>query len=445
MKPYKSIKKLLVGICLLSLIVNTPLITFGQSQATTPAKQISLSVNQIALNTDVPPLIFDGRVFVPFRRILETLGASVIWDSESQTAFAIKSPISMALRPGSPDAFINGIPVPMEAPVRIIDGRVLVPLRFVSERLGATVIWNDQSRSVSIVSDTMVATDPPATVADAVHENVGLNSPLDALLSAKGQPQHIMESQYGFYWYVYHDQYKNLQLYGIRNQMVVAHYSNLPRTIGNMALSPQSRQSDVRKALGTPITTIQKNNVIYSYQDKNVDIFKVGGDYLHVFYDHISNSTTIGYLWLSTTEQNNLMGYYGTLTPEVLVDHEYMMFLLINSSRVEGGLAPLAWAKEVQPAARAHSRDMALNQYFGHVSPSGSTPIDRIQALGIPFQSTAENLAAGQFDALHAHNALLNSPGHRANIFGDFVRLGVGIASGGPYQIYYTNTYYTPQ
>ena len=80
---------------------------------------------------------------------------------------------------------------------------------------------------------------------------------------------------------------------------------------------------------------------------------------------------------------------------------------------------------------RKHSSDMFARGYFAHYTPEGESPFDRMNAAGVKYVSAGENLALAPTLML-AHNGLMNSPGHRANILRpQFGRVGIGIVDGG--------------
>ncbi len=113
---------------------------------------------------------------------------------------------------------------------------------------------------------------------------------------------------------------------------------------------------------------------------------------------------------------------------------------LINQQRAGHRLAPLQPNAALTGAAGGHSRDMVARKYFDHVSPSGSTPLDRIRQVGYltPHASyrIAENIAAatGPYATPAAIVRMwMNSAGHRANILNASYRdTGLGIAPGAP-------------
>lgn len=114
-------------------------------------------------------------------------------------------------------------------------------------------------------------------------------------------------------------------------------------------------------------------------------------------------------------------------------DLESEMLNYLNAERVKHGLSPLAFDEELLPVARQHAQDMFARSYFSHISPEEETPFDRIRKANIPFLTAGENLAIAQTLAL-AHDGLMDSPGHRANILQQaFGRVGIGVLDGGVY------------
>lgn len=114
-------------------------------------------------------------------------------------------------------------------------------------------------------------------------------------------------------------------------------------------------------------------------------------------------------------------------------DLEAGMLLLVNEERKKAGIKPLIADPELQAVARAHSKDMFARGYFAHVSPDGKDPFDRMKAAHVRFLTAGENLALAQ-TLPQAHDGLMKSPGHRANILQpQFGRVGIGIVEGGIY------------
>lgn len=96
------------------------------------------------------PVNWNGSALVPFRAIFESLGATVKWDSSTQTVTATREGKTIVLTIGSNIAYVNGVPVTLSAPAQLINGITMVPVRFVSEALGGVVEWNEASKSVVV-------------------------------------------------------------------------------------------------------------------------------------------------------------------------------------------------------------------------------------------------------------------------------------------------------
>lgn len=127
--------------------------------------------------------------------------------------------------------------------------------------------------------------------------------------------------------------------------------------------------------------------------------------------------------------------------PKVRESLEAEMLLMINEERAKEGLQPLVADTQLREVARLHSRDMFARSYFSHVTPDGLTPFDRIRQADIPFRTAGENLALAQTLAI-AHQGLMDSPGHRANILkSSFGRVGIGILDGGIYGLMVTQKF----
>ncbi len=103
---------------------------------------------------------------------------------------------------------------------------------------------------------------------------------------------------------------------------------------------------------------------------------------------------------------------------------------LVNDERRRFGLTQLPIDATLAEAAREHSRDMAENHYFGHVSPTRGGLDKRLHAAGYAARDAAENVAeAGSLVDLH--QSLMRSPGHRANILAsDVTQMGIGAVRG---------------
>lgn len=127
--------------------------------------------------------------------------------------------------------------------------------------------------------------------------------------------------------------------------------------------------------------------------------------------------------------------------PKPRPDLESQMLDLLNEERAKANLPALTLDEELTAVARQHAKDMFVRSYFSHISPEGNTPFDRIRAANISFLIAGENLALAQNLPL-AHEGLMDSPGHRANILRKtFGRVGIGILDGGVHGLMVTQKF----
>ncbi|MBP2016790.1 hypothetical protein J2Z79_000163 [Symbiobacterium terraclitae] len=110
---------------------------------------VRLVINGVEIRPDVPPMIQDGRTLVPIRFLAEPLGFAVAWDGDTGTV-TLSGPKVIQLTVGRDEAVVDGAAVVLDAPAVNVGGRVLIPLRFVAEQLGAEVGWDGESRTVAV-------------------------------------------------------------------------------------------------------------------------------------------------------------------------------------------------------------------------------------------------------------------------------------------------------
>lgn len=117
------------------------------------------------------------------------------------------------------------------------------------------------------------------------------------------------------------------------------------------------------------------------------------------------------------------------------------MWQLVNMERTSRGLNALQIHPGLVKLARMKSQDMITHNYFSHQSPTYGSPFDMMRREGISYRFAGENLA-GAPTVERAHTALMNSPGHRANILNpNFTHIGIGIIDGGMFGKMFTQMF----
>lgn len=109
-----------------------------------------MTVNGIETEIDTAPVIIDGRTLVPIRAIIEAMGGSVNWNDDTKTAELTYIENTIELTIDSTEAYFNGTASELDTAPSIIDGRTLLPIRFIAESFEFDVEWNGESRTITI-------------------------------------------------------------------------------------------------------------------------------------------------------------------------------------------------------------------------------------------------------------------------------------------------------
>jgi hypothetical protein len=136
----------------LSIVLILTLAVAGFASSPAAAQAVRVVVDGTAIAFDQPPVTIGGRVLIPLRGVFERLGAVVQWNPASNSVLATRGTSQIQLTIGSRAAFVNGRQVLLDVPPMVVGGRTLVPLRFVSEAMGASVDWEPSTRTVFITS-----------------------------------------------------------------------------------------------------------------------------------------------------------------------------------------------------------------------------------------------------------------------------------------------------
>jgi len=150
---YFLCKKTLILVLIISLIASPFSYAFA---ADTPvvSSDVKLIINGETINPDVSPQIINDRVFLPVRWVAEPLGATVEWDDKKRAVLVDSSSNQIdELIDNTIRLFVAGKQIEPDVKPQIINSRVMVPIRWVAEALGAEVAWDGKSRTVTITKD----------------------------------------------------------------------------------------------------------------------------------------------------------------------------------------------------------------------------------------------------------------------------------------------------
>ena len=273
-------------------------------------------------------------------------------------------------------------------------------------------------------------------------KSIKLKEDLESVISKIGKPARIDDSEYGFKWYVYNQYFKKFTMIGIENNKVVALYSNSIDSCENEDIKLNSNKSLVRNNY-KPLEYKKKGNTRYIINSKNeYDIIKKDNKYITIFYDIYEDYRVCSYQIIESSVEDRLKGIYPDESDSLERSYELQILDLTNSVRQIRGLNSLQYSEKASISSRKHSIDMKNKDFFNHINKENKTPFDRMKREGIIYMSAGENIAAGQTSAIFAHEAWMNSEGHRKNILGEYKNIGVGVVFGGSYKTYYTQNFY---
>jgi hypothetical protein len=115
---------------------------------------MNYTINNVAKTMDVAPYIQGSRTFMPIRYVAEACGvadSNILWNQATQTVTLIKGSVVIQVTVGSNVMMLNGTSIGMDvAPQNIAPGRVMLPISWVAQALGATVKWDAAAQTVTI-------------------------------------------------------------------------------------------------------------------------------------------------------------------------------------------------------------------------------------------------------------------------------------------------------
>ena len=114
------------------------------------ASGISIHIDGVPATFTESATIIEGRTLVPLRAIFNELGVSIIWDNDTQTVTAEKDGVTVVMQIGNSVFTRNGEQITLDVPPQIIEGRTFVPARAVGESFGAKVGWERNTQTITI-------------------------------------------------------------------------------------------------------------------------------------------------------------------------------------------------------------------------------------------------------------------------------------------------------
>ena len=269
---------------------------------------------------------------------------------------------------------------------------------------------------------------------------------VSAVLDQYGEPVRKEPTAFGYDWWVYNTGVATFFMLGVQNDKVTQVYiagdelDASPFTIG------QKRDEIYRMTIidYEVAANVDDNIFIFSMNEEDMQtrlLIKFDGVFAQLYIDgetgelqgvRFTDSETL------VLHQPYEMIYQGELvtpTPpssflqqDINAASAAQLDDLINITRAHHGLAPVAADKGLADAAREHSEDMKVQNFFAHESPTYGDLKQRLETHEIAFSDANENLATAYFDAIEAMHGWLNSVEHRKIIMNErYAMVGSGV------------------
>lgn len=117
------------------------------------AKDIQVVIDGEKQTFQQAPVMVEGRVLVPLQGIFEKLGATVEWDQHAKTVKVVKSGSTIVLKMDSKVMTVNMKQMDLDVAAKLHNSHAMVPVRMISDALGAKITWDQKTRTVTIHSN----------------------------------------------------------------------------------------------------------------------------------------------------------------------------------------------------------------------------------------------------------------------------------------------------
>lgn len=247
-----------------------------------------------------------------------------------------------------------------------------------------------------------------------------------SMIKKLGVPGRIVDTEYDFEYYIYNNDYNKLLFVAIKKSKIVGFYTN-SFNFEYLGITPGNTVEEINEVLDQDFKLSQ----VLDYTEEDLEI--------KLLMDTLETKKVTGVYIISNRVKRK------EYTEEIMLNIALMTYDLTNSVRAKHSLPALSWSSSAAKAARKHTKDMAVNSYFDHISLLGDSPGDRLYAEGISYTKVGENIIAGYDSVIISNHAWYNSQKHRKNMLSETYRyLGVGFyyRKSSDYKTYLSQTFY---
>ena len=363
--------------------------------ALSSVETVSVRINGVSPLFTYAPILSNDSTLIPVRAVMEHLGCTVGWEDATQTVTVIGMGKNIAMKIGSNEIKVNGTVKSIPAPAELIGEVTYVPLRAVSEALGAVVGWDDNTQTAGIYTYETTHSLSVGSYTVTVGQTV------DALFAACGQPSYSIWGENGLIWHVYTQNPATFFTAAADGGIVCGYYTNAPgfSTSDGLAYGAAAPEDG-----------------------KQYELTKNGHMNVHRYYDGFDKILCSVYVVAD--------GYYNTHDINASLHAQSRLGLdILNSFRAANLLGTLAWDDAAAVCAADHARYMASVGELTHTGADGSSAIQRYLLYNPTFKWTAwgENICAGAKNIFTCMNGWRNSLQHRTIMLSDKAYAGIGM------------------
>ena len=395
----KNLFAVVSAVCLSVFISVTGMICFAENSVQTQAaadiiEPVAIKINGQYLKTEYAPVIMNNTTIVPLRDVMETLGWTVEWVEADESINITNDKKAVNLKIGSNEMKLDGKSIHLDVAPMLAGGTVtFVPLRAVSEALGAVIGWDADNSTATIFTLTDTST---LSIGDY---RVKVGSTVSELTKVCSEPTYKIIGEKGLVWYIYAEYPSAFMAAATDGGIVCGYYTS----------STLFSTSD-GYVYGSPLTTVRE----YTLIDK--DGYNIG-----LYYD-TKDKMLCGVSYM-------LDGFSGYQDVSISLNGQARLGLdILNSFRYAHGKYTLNWDIAAAASCTDHSYYMAKTGELTHTSADGSSAIERYLKY-VPdakWRAWGENICAEADSIFTCINGWINSDYHRSIMLSDKTRAGIG-------------------